>query len=193
MVPKPPMNVRESQHRPLCSLKSGEGGLHSCTQLTFRAPTMCSRVSAVWKSCLYLYRSITAQVKSQSLKGWDLYALYTGWYAWVSCSPTPEGLNFASLRLPHHFHQWVIPLSRYPFCIEGFDVWFDTIHWFINVHFLKSLSSQMSNLQDSIHITSPPPPPLPLGKDLSCSGDSLHSCWLSSTPDILSSHLPPFI
>lgn len=37
-------------------------------------------------------------------------------------------------------------------CIEGFDVWFDTLHWFINavIHFLMSLSYQMSNLPHQI-------------------------------------------
>lgn len=137
-------------------------------------------------------KSITARVKVQSLKGWDLNALYTGWYALVSAFPTLRAWTlprFVRSPLSSMNH----PAQPLSLCNEGFDVWFDTLGWFINavVHFLKFLSSQMSNLQDHIHRN--PISFLLLGEDLSRSGDSSQSHWLSSTSNILSSYLLPFI
>ena len=177
--------VGVSQHRPLCSLKSG--GLHSFTGIRFRVPTMYNRCCL--KLCLCIvYSSITSRVKGHSLKVWE----DTGWYAWVNAFP-PQGLELGLASFAHPFHQWIILLSHYPSALRVFDVWFDTPHQFINavIHILKSLSSEMSKLQDHIirNIFF-----LSFWMRISLAlGDSLQSCWLSSTPDILSSHLPPFI
>lgn len=44
------------------------------------------------------------------------------------------------------------PSQQLSFCIQGFDVWFGTLYWFINavIHFSKLLSSLVSNLQNHI-------------------------------------------
>lgn len=137
------------------------------------------------KLCLCIvYSSITSRVKGYSLKVWE----DTGWYAWVNAFP-PQGLELGLASFAHPFHQWIILLSHYPSALRLSDVWFDTPHQFINavIHILKSLSSEMSKLQDHIirNIFF-----LSFWMRISLAlGDSLQSCWLSSTPDILSSHL----
>lgn len=98
---------------------------------------LCECCLKLWL-CI-LYKSIAARVKGQSLKGWDLCALYTGWYAWVSASP-PQGLELGPRFVRSPLSSMSHPAQPLSLCI---DVWFDTLHWFINVviHFLKSLSS----------------------------------------------------
>lgn len=64
------------------------------------------------------------------------------------------------------------PSQQLSLWIQGFDVWFGTLYWFINavIHFSKPLSSLVSNLQDHIleNIFS-----LPQGEDLSHLGVGL--------------------
>lgn len=86
------------------------------------------------------------------------------------------------------------PAQPLSVCNEGFEVWFETLHWFINavVHFLKSLFSQMSNLQDHIlrsAFFSSFWGRICLVLDIVCS----HVDFFFSIPDILSFHLLPFI
>lgn len=82
-------------------------------------------------------KGITTEVKSQSLKG------QKPWF-WLVCM---------CLSAPPPLHSSVNPpAQRITFRVVASDVWSDTLHCFINavLHFLKSLSSHMSNLQDNI-------------------------------------------
>lgn len=156
----------------------------------FRAPTMCIGVSTVW-NCVYVFfiGALRLGSKVKVSKGQTFtHSILAGMHelvpppkAWTS--PRSTHLPLSSVNHPSQ------PLSL---CIEGFDVCFDTLHWFINavIHFLnpfllKCQTSKTTFLEMPFFLL--------LGEDLSHSEGSLQSCWLSSTPDVLSSHLPPFI
>ncbi len=93
-------------------------------------------VSAVW-NCdhVFFIRASQPGSRVKASKGETFAHSVLPSNQWVSASP-PMGLKLVSLRLLTTF----INESSCSACI---DVWFDTLHWFINVvvHFLKSLSS----------------------------------------------------
>ncbi len=107
------------------------GGLHSFTGLIFQAPTTCI-MCVLFEYCLYIFftgASLSGS-KVKLSKGLTFtHLIQAGMHELVLL---PQGLKLRLASFAQHFHQWIILLSH-SLHTEGFDVWFDTLHWFINV------------------------------------------------------------
>lgn len=103
-------------------------GLHSFRGSCFNCINASSFSNCV---CVFFIGPSWLRSKDKGLRGWDFCALCTVWYAWVSAI-TPQGLELCLASFVHHFHQWIILPRHYFPALRVFDVWFDTVHWFIN-------------------------------------------------------------